>query len=323
MTYGGLRMRHSRSEFAAVLLAVLVGIEAVLYVQLHISHRSLSSAYDRIEGEFSSLQGLYGELDAAHRSLNASYLDLQASYDSLQYQYDLLQQTHTELLEEIDMERALRIGNSLESFFDLVREEEVPAIWQSYQAKADFGARLALHGLGINCWPSLEDAYYEVAGKHSYESARERIDYVTEVIGVSAYDSPTEKIRKILDFASDSISFEEEIDEVFLAPAETLAFKSGDCDDFSILAACFFEALGIDAAFGIFRNSDATYHCMVLVYLDGLEGYKYLAFSDLTRFGLDRGKWIVIEPQYPISRQDLEWIGQWYLVVATPLDVSK
>ncbi len=62
---------------------------------------------------------------------------------------------------------------------------------------------------------------------------------------------------------------------------------------------------------------------MVLVHLDELDGYDCWSLSDLTRYGLDEGKWMVIEPQYPIGNQDLEWIGEWNLVVATPLDANR
>jgi hypothetical protein len=61
-----------------------------------------------------------------------------------------------------------------------------------------------------------------------------------------------------LDFIYTHISYEEEIDDVFLAPVETLGFKSGDCDDFSILAAAFFEEAGIDAAESACGCTDRT-----------------------------------------------------------------
>ena len=315
-------MGYSKSNVIAILLAALVAVEAVLYVQLQISHAHLNSAHEVVNEEFSSLQGLYSELDSAYHLLRTSSEALDQSYKTLQQQYGILGQSYTDLLEDHNLEAALRLGNSLESYFDYLRKEKVPSAWPTYQRKADFGAKLALHGLGVNCWPSLEDAYYHVARERSYKSAKERINSVIDAIGVTTYDSPTEKIRKILDFISDHIAYEEEIEEVFLAPAETLAFRSGDCDDFSVLASCLFEALGIDAAFGIFRNSNDKYHCMVLVHLDELEGNNYLSFSDLARYGLDEGRWIVIEPQDPLDRQDLEWIGQWTLLVAAPLDTN-
>jgi hypothetical protein len=133
-------------------------------------------------------------------------------------------------------------------------------------------------------------------------------------------DTPTEKIHKILDFIYAHISYEKEIDDVFLAPVETLGFKSGDCDDFSILAAAFFEVTGIDAAVGFFENNEGEQHAMVLVHLEDLTGYNYLYFSDLTGKGLEPGKWIIIEPQSPIEFQSGSWIQQWNLLVAAPIE---
>jgi len=37
-----------------------------------------------------------------------------------------------------------------------------------------------------------------------------------------------------------------------LAPIETIARRSGDCDDFAILAAALFEYYGIESAIGFF-----------------------------------------------------------------------
>ena len=61
---------------------------------------------------------------------------------------------------------------------------------------------------------------------------------------------------------------------------------------------------------------------MVLVHLDELEVSNYLSFSDLAQYGLNEGRWIIIEPQDPIDWQDLEWIEQWNLLVAAPLDAN-
>jgi transglutaminase-like putative cysteine protease len=123
-----------------------------------------------------------------------------------------------------------------------------------------------------------------------------------------------------LDFIYTHISYEEEIDDVFLTPVETLGFKSGDCDDFSILAAAFFEEAGIDAAVGFFENDEREQYAMVLVHPEELTGYDYLYFSDLTGKGLEPGKWIIIEPQSLIELQSGSWIQQWNLLVAAPIE---
>ena len=72
-------------------------------------------------------------------------------------------------------------------------------------------------------------------------------------------------------------------------PSETLAFRSGDCTSFSILAASMFEAVGIKSAIGFFRNNRGEYHAMVLVHLNDLGSYNYYYYyynNDLTSYGL-------------------------------------
>ena len=64
----------------------------------------------------------------------------------------------------------------------------------------------------------------------------------------------TDRIRRVLDFINQHIHYEYDVDDILLAPAETLGFKSGDCDDFTILAAALFEAVGIDSAVSFFSH---------------------------------------------------------------------
>ncbi len=53
---------------------------------------------------------------------------------------------------------------------------------------------------------------------------------------------------------------------------------------------------------------------------EDLTDYGYRSYSDLTAFGLDKGAWIVIEPQYTIDKQEPEWIGEMSLVAVSLLD---
>lgn len=112
------------------------------------------------------------------------------------------------------------------------------------------------------------------------------------------------------------------MNNVFLAPVETLSFKSGDCDDFSILAATLFECENIESAIGFFRNDDGDYHAMVLVRLDNLAGYSgFYYYDDLTHRDLSEGRWIKIEPQSPIESQgESTWMAQWVLDVVADIE---
>ena len=349
-------MTYSRSITAVVLLTLLVGIEGVLCLQLQCSYNDLGSLYGELEGEFISLQNKHSELvnqyeglgeeyvsiRAHHQDLTQDYGNLQGKYSafmeyvSLQGDYEkereyiikreayvsLLRESYVKLQRNYEIETTLRIGNSLESFYDFLRYEKgfTGLGWSDHQREADFAAQLALHDLGRNCWPSLENAYYQDVGERSYETAKEKIDEVIGLIELEFFHTPTFKIESILQFIHQNIHSEKEVNNVYLAPTETLGFKSGDCDDFSILASALFEAVGIDSAFGIFRNEDNEYHCAVLVHLQQLKDYGWCSYSDLTDFGLDKGTWIVIEPQHTIDHQDSDTIGELTLVAASSLD---
>jgi len=320
----------SKSSLAAFLLLILAGIESYAYIRLQTNHTTILSSYQTLKLDFADLQNQYRDLDDEYHNLTSDYEDisrdhllLQDDFNDLeqakwrlQMDYNSLEATHTNLQRDYEV---LSIGNSLESFYDFLRLKKGSTLY-SYQRKSDFAAKLASHDLGENCWPSIESEYYTDVGEHSYQRAREKIDAVIDLIGIATYDSSTSKIRKILNFIFDHVSYEGEVDSCHLAPVETIAFRSGDCDDFTILAAALFESVGIDAAFGIFENEGDELHAMVLVHLDQLVGYGYWSFEDLTDKGLDEGRWIIIEPQYPIDYQYEESIGEWSLLVATQVE---
>jgi len=326
---------HSKSIFLVIFLLALIpsGIIGYLYFDLQGNFDSLRNRYEILEESLQGLQSRYEALNdtyrsllAEHQSLKRDYSNLEANYEStsrlykaLSRDYSSLKQQYYSLERYYKTEAMLRIGNSLESYYDHLREKMGPRSWWSRQQEADFAAKLASHALGRNCWPSLENEYYMQVGEHSYELAKERLYSVMDLIAIT-YSSPTQKIESTLQFIQQNIHYEYEFGDIYLAPAETLGFKSGDCDDFSILAAALFEAAGIDSAFGIFSNSEKEYHCMVLVRLEKLEGYSYWSYSDLTDLGLTQGKWIIIEPQTTIEHQGDDGIGEWNLLAASPVN---
>ena len=349
-------MAYSRSVVAVILLTVFVVVESFLFVQLQSRNSELGSLYEELEGRLSRLEGRYFELqkqygllyeeyslmEASHRNLTRDYSDLQDKYRSfvelvsLQGDYErereyvmekesyivLLREAYVRLQRGYEVDAVLRIGNTLESFYDLVRHEKelIGYRWTDHQKDANFAVDLALHDLGYNCWPSTENAYYSSTGIRSYEVAKRKMDEVVDLIGLQGHYTPTAKIERILEFIVQHIHFEHEAHDIYLAPTETLGFRSGDCEDFSILASALFEAVGIDSAFGIFKRGENEYHGLVLVHLEDLTDYECWSHSDLTDLGLDEGKWIVIEPQYTIDKQYSDWIGELTLIAISPLD---
>jgi len=328
-------LQIAKGTVLSAFLAVLVAIEGLAYA-------GIQTEYDELNRESATLRILYTELNGSYHLLNTSYQSLALEYAALRSDHDSLQSRYADLSQryarldvdysdltnlyaglskDLEIEQTLSIGNSLESFYDLVRDEEgFMERWYGDQRDVDFCAKLALHDLGRNRWPSLESRFYEDVGNYSYEMAREKMDALIDLAGVSRYDSPTLKIKKILQFLSNHIHYEPEVNNVYLAPVETSGFKSGDCDDFATLGAALFEALGIDAAIGLFRNEYNDYHSMVLVQLDRLEVYDYWKFDDLTHKGLAEGRWIVMEPQSTIEEQGDSQIRQWELLYAAQVD---
>ncbi len=129
-------------------------------------------------------------------------------------------------------------------------------------------------------------------------------------------------MTEVLSFVNEHITFQYELNDVYHSPVETLAFKSGDCDDFTSLTATLLEYFGIETAIGLFSNEEGSAHAMVLVNLEDLGLYEHYSYSDLTSYGLDPGKWIIIEPQTTIDDQKTDWIFQWYIEVAAELDTG-
>lgn len=328
---------------AIVLLAVLAGAEGVLYVPLQSSYISLQSDYSELDNAYNALQAEHSSLELDYIRLNGSYDLLQIEYEGLEQRYndrledynslvddynsllddyDSLLEDYNVLREDYETETILRIGNSLASYYDIVRKES--GSWQSNTQMAQFAANLALHSLGRIYWPSLENEFYQDVGKHSYDVAWAMLNTTLRLTGATASQDPTERVARILDFIKQHIHYEYDVKDVILAPAETLTFKSGDCDDFTMLAAALFEAVGIDSAVAFFKHQDPgaekQYHWMVLVHLDDLGEYGYWYYSDLTSMGLASGKWIKIEPQTTIENQGSEWAGKWDLLAVAPLD---
>jgi len=289
-------------------------VHETLYIQLNASYNYLNESYQTLASEYVGLRSDY-------ENLTQIYTGLRFQYEQTARNYEDLRDAYSEIRREYQIEKTLRIGNSLESYYDLVRDEEgFMGKWYGDQRDMNFCAKLALHDLGRNSWPSLEDKYYEEIGNHSYVTAKNKINDVIDLVEVRAYDSTTEKIRKLLQFLCDHLHYELEVNNVYLAPTETLAFMSGDCDDFTTLGATLFEAVGMDAAVGIFMNEKDEHHCMVLIHLEDLGGYRYWKYDDLTGKGLDEGRWIVIEPQYTLENQGNGWVHQWQLLYAAPIE---
>ena len=286
------------------------------------------SEIDDLQSQNTDLKDQISQQAREISSLQSQKTTLQNSLNNYMSSYQTLLDSHDDLETAFLLEQELRIGNSLESYYDVIREGLGPSgtkyWWHTpetgyWQQSVDFACSLAEHDIWRIYWPDYEPDYMEITGENSYETAWYKLQDILDIIEISDADGDVIKITKILNFLNANIHYESEINDVFLAPVETLGFKSGDCDDYSILAAAFFELLDIETAIGFFVNDDEEYHAMALVKLDDLESYGVWYFDDLTKYGIDEGKWIVIEPQMTIDMQDDEWISQWSIFVAAEI----
>jgi len=274
----------------------------------------------RLEEQMSSLQKQVNELQFQLSIKEDNFTRISEDFQELQKEYESFKR-------EYELVNELKIGNSLTSFYECLRHEESFSGDASYKAtdedKAKFAVKLILHDLNRLSWVSIEDEYYKKIGIHSHDAAWSIVQLALNNIGVKEDNSPIENIEKILAFLNEYIEYEIEFDNIFRAPIETLSMSCGDCEDYSILASAFFEAIGVDSAVGFFKNSEDEYHAMVLIHLNDLGKHGFWYFEDLTHMGLQKGKWIIIEPQYDIEHQDYnEWMSQWSLTIASEVKES-
>jgi hypothetical protein len=272
----------------------------------------LQNSYNDLNDRYDSLENSYREMGIQNNFLQATNNNLEYNYDKLETQYNTLQSDYYNLSDNHEIKTTLGMGHLLNDYYEVVREETTPTGWWIYQPSnqdfADFAANIAEHGLGTTYWPDLEDEFYQKSERaygskiHSYEKSLDQLNAVKNLINVTEFDDNTLKIDRILDFINDNIYYEPDMDDNFLAPLETLSLKSGDCEDYSILAGALFELVGIESAIAIGESSGLP-HAYVLVNLENLGSYGNWYYEDLTDIGLSSGKWIKIEPQARIEQQ--------------------
>jgi len=185
-----------------------------------------------------------------------------------------------------------------------------------YQGEVDFASYLAKHNIAKAYWPEYESTYHSYSGSYTFLDAKEQLDKVVfreYTADVNYYtDSDYEKIRKILDFTKFHIHYEPDFNQILRAPAETLGFKSGDCDDWSILMSALFANVGINSAI-MFVKSENRIEAHAMVLVQSKETLPFWSYSDLTSFDLPSGRWWIIEPQFTFEehQQNPEWFAKW------------
>ena len=314
-------------------------------------NQKLESDKSSLQSEFSSLFVEYNSLELQHNTLFSNYQSITDDYYNLVEDYDELSESHNQLdyelrvkdstlldlesdiieLENIvEVSHLMDIGNNITSFYDCIRYRYGLAgdksSSTSIRDKLKFGVKLVKHDLGYSQWSAYESDFFTEFGVYSYEYDSSYLQNILSYYGVKTYDSSSTKIKKILDFTTEQVTYQREMNDILRFPLETLSLGSGDCDDYSILVATLFEYMGIDSALAYFETNNGD-HVLVLVHLEKLEvmnpyyEYLYYSYDDLTHYGLQSGKWIMIEPQSPIDYQgDPEWFDP--LVLKEAVEIS-
>jgi len=280
----------------------------------------LQNDYNTLQSDYDNQQSKYNSLQSNYNSLSTRYNDVSDKYNDLSSDYNALNQLTTQY-------NQLPIDHLMELMNNKIREECQPnynpwfGAYYYDKTSVDYAAIVCAHDLGRRYWSSVENNYEQITGTRLYNDAYNKIIKFVNIIGVSTYDSNVVKIEKILDYINSYITYQSDLNDEFLFPTETITFRSGDCDDFSILVASLFEYFNIQSAIGFFENTTLNMkHSMVLVHLSDLGNYGYSYYNDLRNIGLSEGKWIIIEPQIALSEQYAQnSLNKWSLIVASEI----
>ena len=317
MLKGNVILRSTFYTWIIIFLCLVGFGEAAVQLQFH---RDLSNVGRNMDNE-SLWYPFYGDPSTFETQqmwlskLELEYSKLKEAYERLLMDYDRLEKSYA-------AESMLRIGSSLALYYDRVRSIYGPRTGWTDRQITEFMAKLASHDLGVNCWPKLETSFHSQIGEYSYKLAWTLIHETLKFADVNGSQPQMIRVKKILESIKNTIRYEYDLGDVYLAPAETLTFKSGDCDDYATLAAALLKAAGIESAIAVFQNNGDPNqkHFMTLIHIEKISGYGYKYFNDLTNLGLKPGRWIVLEPQHTLEMQnDSDWFKKWKILAATEI----
>lgn len=311
-----------------------------LFVVITIFIVTVLGLFSHYESRYNILKDNYEFLESKYENINNSksddyenllddYNNLENNFNTLYNKYLATSRDYNSYKSLIQQYNDLLIDHLISLTFNEIRKEYQPNYnaWTDdpyyyEQISVEYAADVSAHDLGRVYWPDIEDLYYNLIGKNLYDEAYNRIFQAIELVNISASDTDTEKVEKILSFTSTYLEYQYDLNDEFLFPSETLSYKTGDCDDFSILAAALFEYEDIESAIGFFESEYHDYaHCMILIKLNDLEGYNCYYYDDLTDYEISEGRWIILEPQSNINNQaERSWFEKWdiYAIAEIP-----
>jgi predicted transglutaminase-like cysteine proteinase len=284
--------------------------------QLVLAEQNYSLAkqqYDSLNVRYSQMNANYTKLLNERSTDQERYDSLNATYNQIVYEYNSLLMDRSEL----DYLKMVRLTSLALDYYDTLRAEK--GTYNTDQGEVTFYSQLSRHDRGAINWPALDNTYKEHAGSLRYVEARNTLVNIDLISGAKNASDTMDKMNNILNFVNWKVSYSHDMDDTPFAPTETLSSGTGDCEDFAILVSALFELEGIQSAIATFDNvGGGPGHAMVLVHMDDLGLYDYYHYDDLTRYGLESGQWIIIEPRYMIYEQHIEsWFSQWQIDAAS------
>jgi len=301
----------------------IITISVIAYTETR--YNILQNNYDFLESKYESLNKTQSN---DYDSLMDEYNELETNFETIYNKYSQINKDYNVYKDSAEQYNTLLIDHLMSLTYSKLRGEYQPNYdpWSDdpyyyEQISVEYAANVCAYDLGRIYWPDIEDKYYEIIGNWLSDEAYYRLSEVTDIINISTSDSDVEKVEKILFFTSNFIEYQYDLNDEFLFPTETLTYRSGDCDDFSILAAALFEYVGIESSIGFFESEYEEYaHCMVLIKLSGLGEYSFYYYDNLVDFGLSEGEWFILEPQNSISEQaERNWFERWDLYAAAEI----
>jgi hypothetical protein len=256
------------------------------------------------------------------QQLNITQLELVNVQDELDRVQALYQLSQTQLVNanttiiyqesKLSKDQALNIDNLLQDYYNEIRKQYQYFLNTDSQ-RTTFIKYLIQHDLGKVAWPDLKNNYYSLKGNYPLDDISKKLNFILTDMNYSYNDNNLTKISKTLKWINENIEYSYDLNDVYRSFVETVAFKSGDCDDFGILSSTLLNYIGINTIVGMFSNKDNTQRHVMILTQEYVYGWYY---NDLTRFGLKEGNWYVIEPQFTIEQQSSNWVGEWFLVSA-------
>lgn len=244
-------------------------------------------------------------LEAKEYEIESLKKNLDKSMESTQ----LLEAKLKEAEKKGEWDRLTTIDSPMQEYFELVRKSYAERPWwqdSTYEKQAQLAAQIAANAAGDAFWKKEEAKYSSKTGQNSYVVQADLLDALMNSAGINKSISDGEKLERILELLQ-HIKYENDLNNDFRFPLETLKLKSGDCDDFSIIAAAMLKRLGIKTAIVLVSGTEGVHSWIAVQGNFELQKYKLAGSKE---------EWMVVEPQFPYTRQSPEWFSKYPRILA-------